>query len=340
MQHYPVLLNEAIDLLNIKPNGFYIDGTFGRGGHSTVILHKLLNTGKLVAFDKDPLAINYANTHEIFNSAKNFNIIHDSFAKMYDYLLSELSGVSDNTNCGIIDGILLDLGVSSPQLDDSNQGFSFRFDSILDMRMNNQSGQTAFEWLNTVNESDLSEVLWAYGEEINARKIAKNIIKYRVHNTIATTTQLVEIILSTVLKNYDPKNNTQLHFKKHPATKTFQAIRIFINRELDDLKEFFTQLSLHKSLFKKDARIVIISFHSLEDRIVKEHFKKITQKTPLDDLPKWAIVSTKDHSIVSSTIHNEVNDFSLLIKKIRPNIKELNENHRSRSAVMRAIIKN
>ncbi len=301
MPHYSVLLNESVELLSIKADGLYIDGTFGRGGHTQAILAKLNEQGRLIAFDKDPEAIAYAKE---FILDKRFTIIHGSFSS----LLSSLDGLKISK----IDGLLLDLGVSSPQLDTQSRGFSFRFDAILDMRMDNTIGQSANEWINSANEEDIAYVLWHYGEERFSRKIAKAIIARRTQEPIVTTTQLAKLIS----ENIHVKDKAQ-----HPATKSFQAIRIFINNELGDLEKILLD---SPKLLNKGARIVVISFHSLEDRIVKQAFNNLVST---DKFPKWVMVQ------------NSAPEYKVIAKKIKASDKELAENKRSRSAVMRSLEK-
>ena len=300
-EHYSVLLEESIALLNIKPDGIYVDGTFGRGGHSQQILNKLGALGRLIIVDKDLEAIIYAKEH--FKD-KRVIIVHDSFAQIGGWL----------TKLGIksVDGILLDLGVSSPQLDNKERGFSFRFSGPLDMRMNTSQGITAREWISSVSEADLADVLWRYGEERFSRRIARQIVLSRKISPITTTGDLASIITQV------------LPFKEkgqHPATRSFQAIRIYINSELEDLEQFL--LEAHTLLGNK-GRIVIISFHSLEDRLVKQAFNRLASG---EKLPKWV------------TKVPELAKFKVIAKKLRAGTKELMENSRSRSAVLRTLEK-
>ncbi len=299
MSHYSVLLNESVELLNIKSDGVYIDGTFGRGGHSKLILSKLGANGRLIAFDKDIEAINYAH-NEISDS--RFTIVHGGFTCFEDVL--------QEYNIKYIDGAIYDLGVSSPQLDDANRGFSVRFDGPLDMRMNNTSGLTAKDWINTVTEEDLANVLWQYGEEKLSRKIAREIVKKRAEELITTTTKLANIIQSVMPKKFQTQ---------HSAIRSFQAIRIKINNELDDIRQLLDTLPY---VLNKNGRMVVISFHSLEDRMIKNKFKELSQD---EQLPKWVYKQPKKA------------DFRLIAKKIRAGKTELDENNRSRSAIMRCI---
>ena len=213
--HATVLLREAVDALQVKPDGVYVDGTFGRGGHSRLILEKLGEHGKLIALDKDPMAITAG---QAIRDAR-FQMVHSGFEHLGDVLRK--LGVER------VDGVLLDLGVSSPQLDDKQRGFSFRFDAPLDMRMDTSSGQTAAEWLATVDEGELTEVIHDYGEERFARQIARAIVAARQERALLTTLQLVDVVAGRVRTREPGKN---------PATRTFQAIRIYLNRELEELR--------------------------------------------------------------------------------------------------------
>lgn len=300
-EHYPVLLNESLELLNIKPDGVYVDGTFGRGGHSQAVLDKLSPNGRLIAFDKDFTAIDFAK-NKILDS--RFTIVHDSFAKL-GYWLNKLQ-------IERVDGVLLDLGVSSPQLDDEGRGFSFRFNSQLDMRMNQCEGVTAREWLANVTQAKLAQVLWDYGEERFAKKIAAEIIKMREIVPIVTTGDLANII--TKVLPFKEKGH-------HPATRSFQAIRIYINKELDDLEQFLLDVP---DLLNTGSRVVIISFHSLEDRLVKQAFNRLASG---EVLPKW-VTRMPDSS-----------GFKVITKKLRAGIGEIMNNKRSRSAVLRTLEK-
>jgi 16S rRNA (cytosine1402-N4)-methyltransferase len=286
-------------LLNIKPNGIYVDATFGRGGHSKAILDRLDNNGKLISFDKDIEAINYAN---LAMKDKRFYIKHDSFMNIKDSLYE--------FNIEKLDGIILDLGVSSPQLDNPDRGFSFRYNAPLDMRMDNTKGEKCSTWLNSASISEISEVIAKYGEERYAKKIANNIIKHRQNYQIDTTFQLVKIITEVV-----PFNKESIH----PATRTFQALRIKVNNELNDLESF---LNTVPDFLNIGGRVVVISFHSLEDRIVKNKFNELSKPKIL---PKWVI--SNDERI----------NYKIIAKKIKPTLQEINENIRSRSAIMRCL---
>ncbi|HLX53832.1 MAG TPA: 16S rRNA (cytosine(1402)-N(4))-methyltransferase RsmH [Aquella sp.] len=297
--HYPVLLKESIELLDIKPNGIYVDGTFGRGGHTKEILARLSKNGKIIAFDKDPDAHTYAVEH--FKD-KRLTLIHDSFANMMNCLAS--LGIKQ------VDGILLDLGVSSPQLDDEKRGFSFRFDATLDMRMNTHCGVSAREWINSATERELADVLWNYGEERFYKKIAKAIVDKRQSTPIETTKELADLIDNTMPFKEKGKN---------PATRSFQAIRIFINNELGELELLLAQIP---ELLAINGVMVVISFHSLEDRIVKNAFNNLAKAK---SLPKWVMAEP------------ELPNYQVIAKKVKASASELEENVRSRSSILRAI---
>ena len=299
LTHKTVLLNEAIEALQIKPDGIYIDCTFGRGGHSRLILQKLNAHGCLIALDKDPAAV--AAGQAITD--KRFTLIHSEFSRLTEVL--NVLGVNE------VDGVLLDLGVSSPQLDEMQRGFSFRFDAPLDMRMNNSSGETAANWLANVDESLLKEVIRNYGEERFASQIASAIIAARQKAPIVTTRQLSEIIAQTVRTREPGKN---------PATRTFQAIRIYLNQELEEIARVLPQCV---DCLKPGGRIVIISFHSLEDRMVKHFLRDMAQG---DQLPR-------NLPIRAAEIRQ--GNLRLIGKAIRATSQEILANPRARSAVMR-----
>lgn len=300
-EHKPVLLHEAIEGLAINPDGIYIDGTFGRGGHSQAIIEQLSDAGRLIAFDKDPQAITTA--EEKFAADPRFNIVHGSFAELEDYL-------NQQELCGKVDGILLDLGVSSPQLDDAQRGFSFQTSGPLDMRMNNQSGVNASQWINKAREEEIAAVLYEYGEERYSRRIAKAIVFARKEQPLNDTRQLAEIV-----KQAHPRWEK----KKHPATRSFQGIRIFINNELDDLDQCLMQ---SYRCLAKQGRLAVISFHSLEDRKVKRFFKKMAEGEQLPpDLP-----------IIDAQLDRKM---KLIGRKLKAGQQELMDNPRCRSAVLR-----
>ncbi|MEI6270693.1 MAG: 16S rRNA (cytosine(1402)-N(4))-methyltransferase RsmH, partial [Methylococcaceae bacterium] len=253
MEHLPVMYAEALQQLAIKKDGIYLDCTFGRGGHSQGILNLLGPTGQLLAFDRDSDAIN-SDYAQAMLADDRFKLKHSCFSQLENIV--ESAGLA-----GKIDGILLDLGVSSPQLDNPERGFSFLRDGPLDMRMDGSTGVSAEQWLASVDEKDLIKVLFEYGEEKFARRIARAIVEQRVQAPITTTRQLALLIEDAV-------SVREKH--KHPATRTFQAIRIEINGELDELKVVLEQ---SVRVLKSEGRLVVISFHSLEDRIVKRFIR-------------------------------------------------------------------
>ena len=258
--HKPVLLDEAIEGLIRQTDGVYIDGTFGRGGHSGSILQVLSPQGRLLAIDKDMDAVNSPQAQALLKDER-FELAHSSFAQM-EQLAQERHWD------GAVDGILLDLGVSSPQLDVAERGFSFMKDGPLDMRMDSTQGESAAQWLSHVEEGELVKVLRVYGEEKFARKIAAEIVLQRKETAIETTAQLAALI-ANVVKRREPG--------KHPATRSFQAIRIKINKELDDLEQ---ALASSLSMLKQGGRLAVISFHSLEDRIVKRFIRCLLYTSP------------------------------------------------------------
>jgi len=298
--HFSVMLNESIDGLNIKEDGYYIDGTFGRGGHSRAILERLGENGHLLAIDQDPQAIEYANA-----TIKNpsFEIQHGSFEQVVEFCKAR--GIN-----GKVDGFLLDLGVSSPQLDEAERGFSFMREGPLDMRMNPDVGLSAKEWIKKVDEATLVSVLKNYGEERFAGRIARVIKEASELDQLNTTLDLAQVV-----QKISPKTEKN----KHPATRTFQAIRIAVNRELDVLKNV---LEAAVEILAPGGRLSVISFHSLEDRIVKRFIRD--QSTIKDLFP-------------DSPIQLEVIEPVLkrIGKPIFPSKAECQENGRSRSAVLR-----
>lgn len=303
--HYSVLLQESINDLNINPQGIYVDATFGRGGHSKAILDKL-TTGRLIAFDKDLDAISYANQKFQFS---NFEIVHASFASIYDYCLQ-------HNLLGKIDGIIMDLGVSSPQLDNAARGFSFMHDGPLDMRMDVSKGITASQALEVLSVDELSYIFKVYGEERFARKIALRIKDYIQQNgSINTTLELAELIRMTIGKRE----------KKNPATRCFQALRIYVNNELKDLEALLENIL---AVIKAGGRIAAISFHSLEDRIVKQKFSALIN--PKQELNRITKMLPQDRSQTK---------LKWITKKAKANDDELNQNVRSRSAILRVVEK-
>jgi 16S rRNA (cytosine1402-N4)-methyltransferase len=251
-------LDPVISGLNIRPNGCYVDGTFGRGGHSSEILKALGPGGRLIGIDRDPQAV--ADANERLNADRRFEIVRDEIAHLKNIAL-------DKKLLGKVDGLLLDLGVSSPQLDEAERGFSFQSDGPLDMRMDPQSGISAAEWISTASEREIRKVLFEFGEEKFAVRIAKAIVDARAVSAITRTLQLAEIVKAAVPKR--PQ-------KKHPATRTFQAIRIFINRELEQLDQ---ALAATAELLAPGGRLCVISFHSLEDRCVKRFMRNASRES-------------------------------------------------------------
>jgi len=300
-KHITVLLDQAVESLITEPNGFYIDGTFGRGGHSRLVLAGLGEHGRLLGIDKDPEAVVVANALKLED--KRFEIEHGSFADMDAFARER--GLE-----GKVDGILVDLGVSSPQLDVAERGFSFMNDGPLDMRMNTAAGQSAADWVNSASEEEMVRVIKVYGEEKFGTRMARAIIAYRADKPITRTVQLANILAEA---------NPVWPKRKHPATKAFQAIRIHVNNELGDL-----ELMLERALeiLKPGGRLVCISFHSLEDRMVKRFIRQ--QEKGLD-LPKGLPVT-------DSQLNKRLKSIG---KAIKAEASEVGDNVRSRSAVMR-----
>jgi len=299
--HVPVMLEQAVRALNVRADGVYIDGTFGRGGHSGRILDELGTEGRLLAFDKDEEAVQVA--RQRFGSDRRFSIVHGSFTEL-------AAAVAERDLTRRVDGLLLDLGVSSPQLDDPGRGFSFLNDGPLDMRMNRTRGRSAAEWLCDAAEDDISTVLREYGEERFARRIARAIVARRRETPITGTRDLADLVAQAC-----PVKEKH----KHPATRTFQAIRIFVNRELEELR-----VCLRDSLqvLARGARLVVISFHSLEDRIVKRFMRDTAQG------PKWPKGLPVRHTETQGRLR-------VLGKSRRASAAELADNPRARSAVLR-----
>jgi len=298
-QHVSVLLAEAVDALAIGTDGIYVDGTFGRGGHSRAVLARLGPAGRLIAFDRDPAAIAAG---QALNDPR-LTLVHSAFSAL-DAELARL-GVA------AVDGVLLDLGVSSPQLDDGARGMSFRFDAPLDMRMDTSRGQTVAEWLADASVGQITEVLRDYGEERFAHAIAKAIAAARTGGAVATTGQLAAIVEKAV-RTREPG--------QHPATRSFQALRIFINQELEELTHV---LPVCVARLRTGGRLAVISFHSLEDRIVKR-FMRDESRPPV--LPRRLPVRAADLPAPR---------LKLVGKAVRPGEVEVAANPRARSAVMR-----
>ena len=300
-QHITVLLNEAVDALAIREDGIYVDGTFGRGGHSRLILSRLGSQGRLIVFDKDPQAIEAA--QKLSEQDGRVTVVHDGFSSFQTTL--------DKLGIEEIDGALFDLGISSPQVDDGARGFSFRFDAPLDMRMDPTRGMSAAEWIATASEQDLHEVIKNYGEERFSRQIARAIVAQRTESPIDTTRKLAQLVAQNVRTRERGQD---------PATRTFQAVRIFINRELEEVEAVLPQVM---GRLKQGGRLAVIAFHSLEDRIVKQFVKKYSQHPPL---PRWAVVKEADLPLPP---------LKAVGKAIKPGVEETASNPRARSAVLR-----
>ena len=297
--HQPVLLKETLAALRIKPGGVYLDGTFGRGGHGCALLAQLRKQGRLFALDKDPEA--FAKGRELISKDKRFTMVQGSFAELDRFC--SMWGVL------AFDGILLDIGVSSPQLDDARRGFSFRLDGPLDMRMDPTRGVSASEWLADATENKIANVLREFGEERQARRIARKIVESRRQQPLQTTRQLAGLIKSVL---------GERKHKKHPATKSFQAIRIYINNELAELATGLKSAIRH---LRPDGRLVVISFHSLEDRLVKRTLRESARPGPV--LRKMPMAEARPPVL------------KLIGKAQKPSPAEIQDNPRSRSAVLR-----
>ncbi|WP_274585720.1 16S rRNA (cytosine(1402)-N(4))-methyltransferase RsmH [Neisseria leonii] len=299
--HITVLLHEAVDALAVKPDGVYVDGTFGRGGHSRLILSKLGEKGRLVVFDKDPQAVAVA--RGLAAKDKRVSVVHDGFSAFQTAL--------DGLGIGQIDGALFDLGVSSPQIDEAARGFSFRFDAPLDMRMDPTRGQSAAEWLASASEDEIHEVIKNYGEERFSRQIARAIVAQRAAAPIDTTAKLAAVAAQNVRTRERGQD---------PATRTFQAVRIFINRELEEIEAVLPQAVGRLNV---GGRLAVIAFHSLEDRIVKQFMKRCSGR---EQLPKWVMVREADLPQPPLT---------LIGKAQKASAQEVAANPRARSAVLR-----
>ncbi len=300
--HLSVLLNETVGGLEIKPDGIYIDGTFGRGGHSRVVLSQLGPNGRLIAIDRDPQAIEAAKQ---FSGDERFSIVHSGFGQLEQYV-HELNLV------GKIDGVLLDLGVSSPQLDDAERGFSFLRDGPLDMRMDNSQGQTAAQWIARAEIEDMAWVFKTYGEEKNSRHIARCIDADREKTPFLRTKDLADLIFRITKKK-------EKH--KHPATRVFQAIRIYINSELEQIDQ---ALEGAMNVLAPEGRLSVISFHSLEDRMVKRFIRRHSQAAEAPfGLPITEVELNKNRKLKP------------VGKAQKPSEVEIEQNPRSRSSVLR-----
>ena len=304
--HISVLLHESIDGLAIKPDGIYVDGTFGRGGHSRQILSRLGENGRLYGIDRDPQAIAEAATID----DPRFSIIHGPFSGIQQYI--EERGLS-----GQIDGVLLDLGVSSPQLDDPERGFSFMRDGPLDMRMDPTSGVSAAQWLQEADADDISWVLKVFGEERFAKRIARAIVAHSEDEEKEPITRTLQ--LANLIANAAPSRDR----KKHPATRSFQAIRIYINSELDEIE---TALQGALNVLALEGRLSVISFHSLEDRLVKRFIRK-QSKGP--DVPHGVPLTEVQIRALGRAAMKPVG------KALKPSDTEVSDNTRSRSSVLR-----
>lgn len=300
-EHTTVLLKEAVEALVTDADGFYVDGTFGRGGHSAKLLSKVSENGIVLAIDKDLQAIESG--RERFKQDSRLRLVHGSFADMSNF-------VDDQAHMGKVSGVLLDLGVSSPQLDEADRGFSFMRDGPLDMRMDTSAGLSAAEWIASAEEQEISRVIKEYGEERFARRMASAVVRERSKTPITRTVQLASILAAA---------HPAWERGKHPATKAFQAIRIFINRELDDLEVLLSRVV---DLLQVGGRLVVISFHSLEDRRVKRFIRDQERGIKL---PKNLPVRDVERGVRLKKVG----------KAVKPSDLEVGDNIRSRSAVMR-----
>ena len=297
--HQTVLLEEAVEALRIRPDGIYVDATFGRGGHSRAILQRLGTGGRLIALDRDLQAVAHAQAM----ADPRFTIVHAGFGGLKDVL--------QGRNVDRVDGVLFDLGVSSPQIDEAQRGFSFRFDGPLDMRMDTSRGQTAAQWLESASELEIGGVIRRYGEDRFAKQIARAIVAARSGGPVDRTRQLAQIVAKAVPAR-EPRQD--------PATRTFQALRIHINKELEELE---VALPRSVEMLADGARLVVISFHSLEDRIVKQFMRAQAQAGSLPKrLPLRASELPKPR-------------MALIGKPVHPTEREVQDNPRARSAIMR-----
>lgn len=298
----PVLLDEALAALAVKPDGIYVDATFGRGGHSAAVLARLGSGGRLLALDRDPAAIEAG--RERFNDDARMTLVHAPFATLEQVL-------RDHELLGLVDGILLDVGVSSPQIDTPERGFSFAADGPLDMRMDPTAGPSASQWLATADERDMSRVIKQFGEERFSRRIARAIVQARQNGPIETTAQLAQLVVAAV-----PASRERIH----PATRTFQAIRIFVNDELGQLSTVLPQCI---DALRVGGRCVVIAFHSLEDRIVKRFFRDASNIDPVfAGLP-----------VVPDSAQPRL---AIAVRRVRATEAEIERNVRARSATLRA----
>ena len=305
-KHIPVLLNEVIDGLNVKPQGIYLDLTLGRAGHSSEILKRLNKDGLLIGVDQDKEAIEESKIR-LEKIASNFKIVKSNFVNI-DQILNQL-GIET------VDGVLMDLGVSSPQFDESERGFSYRYDAPLDMRMDQEQKLTAKEVVNTYSEAELRSIFYEYGEDKFSSSVARNIVKYRQDKEIETTFELVDIIKRS-------KPAKELKKVGHPAKQIFQALRIEVNNELNVLKDTLNKIV---TFLNHGGRLAVITFHSLEDKIVKKYFKDLTE-----------VIGNRNNFPTEV----EQKDYILITRKgIKPSEEELERNPRSASATLRIIEK-
>ena len=303
LEHQPVMLQEVLQGLAVRPSGLYVDATFGRGGHAAAILAQLNEHGKLLAMDQDPQAV--AVGMQRFAGDARFEMIQGNFATLAAVCAAR--GIT-----GKLDGVLLDLGVSSPQLDDASRGFSFMKPGPLDMRMNPQAGLSAAQWLAVAEEKEIADVLWQYGEERFSRRIARAVLATRVETPITDTLQLAGLVSAAV-----PKKDKF----KHPATRSFQAIRIHINQELEVLQQ---ALAASAKMLAVQGRLVVISFHSLEDRMVKRFMRDVARGP---QLPKYLPIMPVETPP----------EFRVVGKAVMPGAAEITRNPRARSSVLRVL---
>jgi 16S rRNA (cytosine1402-N4)-methyltransferase len=299
-RHLPVLHKEVLEALAVRPAGKYLDATFGRGGHARSILQALGTEGRLIVLDRDPQAIEVA--RQLFGEDQRVSIIRGSFEM--------LAQIARDHDIQALDGLLFDLGMSSPQLDSPERGFSFQADGPLDMRMDNEQGMTAAQWLSQATEKEITQVLWRYGEEKYARRIAAAILRWREEKPLARTSELAALVASAVPGR---------HGRKHPATKTFQAIRIHLNREMQSLE---SGLDAALELLAPGGRLCVISFHSLEDRMVKRFIRSHSLADPVyAGLPNIPVHARPRMRAIG--------------KSVSAGQAELDANPRSRSATLR-----
>ncbi|MBK1672542.1 16S rRNA (cytosine(1402)-N(4))-methyltransferase [Ectothiorhodospira shaposhnikovii] len=301
LHHRPVLLDESLEALRLRPEGIYVDGTFGRGGHSGAILGCLGAAGRLIALDQDPEA--QAEACRRFSGDERFEFVRTSFTRLLEVLEAR-------DLVGRVDGVLLDLGVSSPQLDSPDRGFSFMRDGPLDMRMDPMQGESAAQWLARADESEIAAVLKSLGEERHARRIARHLVTQRAETPILRTGQLAALIAEAI-----PRHERH----KHPATRSFQAIRLHVNRELESLDECLAQIP---TALAPGGRLAVISFHSLEDRAVKRFIRRQSEGVPV---PRGLPITEPPPGRTLLRIG----------KACRPGLAEVESNPRARSAVLR-----